>query len=271
MIATAQLSAFDVGLYQRAQSLVDSGIQATCGRVSSVVFPAIAARQHHDESLRELIPPLIGVYSVFLLSATTFVAFTASDIVALMLGPGWHDAAEPLTLIMIAYAVLVVSQPASTQLEAQAVFRARILGAGFGAASVTVLGFVLVGKYGLIGIAVSVAISGAATAAINFLAIITQLRISLRSMISWMLPAAGIAGLLAAALIVYSLLIGDRLGSTALRLATMASIALAVITLGFRVFMGRSKRQMLANRVFPGMSRSVSSIARIFGLAAGRA
>ena len=271
MIANTQLSAFDVGLYQRAQSLVDGSIQATCGRVSSVVFPVIAARQHHDEFLRELIPPLIGIYSVFLLSAITFVVFAASDIVALMLGPGWSDAAEPLILIMFAYAVLAISQPASSQLEARAVFRGRILGAGFGTASVTFLGFVLGGKYGLNGIAVSVAISGAGTAGINFLAAVTHLRISLRSVISWVLPAAGITGLLAAALIVNSFLISDRLGSPALRLATMTSIAFAVMALGFRLFMGRSKRHMLANQVLRGMSRPVSSIASIFGLTAGRA
>ena len=38
VIANTQLSSFNVGLYQRAQSLVDTGIQATSGRVSAVIF-----------------------------------------------------------------------------------------------------------------------------------------------------------------------------------------------------------------------------------------
>jgi O-antigen/teichoic acid export membrane protein len=271
IIANAQLSSVDVGLYQRAQSLVDTGIQATTGRVNSVIFPAIATRQDHDGFLRDLIPPVIGIYSLFLLPATTFVVITASDIVALMLGPGWRDATEPLMLIMIAYMVLIISQPASSQLEVRALFRARILGAGFGAAGVALLSLVLVGKYGLNGIAVAAVISGAGAAGINLLAMMAHLRVSPRHIIEWVLPAAGITGLLALSLIVCSVLIGDRVGSPALRLAIMASIAFVNVVVGFRLLMSRNKRQMLSNYVFLGTSPPAMSIARIFGFPAGSA
>ena len=271
IIANTQLSSFNVGLYQRAQSLVDTGIQATSGRVSAVIFPVMALRQGHDEFLREVIPPLIGIYSLFLLPVTDFVVFTASDIVALMLGPGWHDATNPLIFIMIAYAILMISQLAGSPLEARAVFRARILGAGFGAASVALFGFALVDKYGLNGIAIAAVISGAGMAAINFVAIVAHLRVSPRNIITWVLPAIGITGLLAIALIVCSSFIGHRVGSPALRLAIMGFVAVAVVAIGFRVFMGRTKRQVLSDYVFPGMSRPAISIAKIFGLPASSA
>ena len=271
VIANTQLSSFNVGLYQRAQSLVDTGIQATSGRVSAVIFPVMASRQGHDEFLREVIPPLIGIYSLFLLPVTGFVVVTASDIVALMLGPGWHDATDPLIFIMIAYAILVISQPAGSQLEARAVFRARILGAGFGVASVALFGLVLAGKYGLNGIAAAAVISGASMAVINFVAIAAHLRVSRRIIITWMLPAVGITGLLTAALTVCSSFIGHRVGAPALRLVIMGSIAIVVVAIGFRLFMDRTKRQVLSNYVFPGMSRQAISIAKIFGLPANSA
>jgi lipopolysaccharide exporter len=268
IIGNTQLSAFMVGLYQRAQSLVETGIHATSGRVSSVIFPVMALRQDHDEFLRELIPSLIGIYSLFLLSTTVFVGVMAQDIVALMLGPGWHDATNPLILNMTAYAIIVISQPAGSQLEARAVFRARLSGAGFGVASLALFSFVLVDKYGLNGIGEAAVISGTCMAAINVVAVVTHLRISPRNIITWMLPAAGITGLLTVALVVCSLLIGDRVGSPALRLIIMGSVAAALMALGFRLFMSRTKRQMLSNYVFPGMSRRAISIAKVFGLPA---
>jgi O-antigen/teichoic acid export membrane protein len=269
IIANAQLSSFDVGLYQRAQSLVDTGIQATSGRVNSVIFPAIASRQDHDQLLRELTPPLI--YSLFLFPATAFVVVMASDIVALMLGPGWNDATGPLILIMIAYALLIISQPVCSQLEARAVFRGRMLGAGFGAVSVGLLGLVLVRKFGLSGIAAAAVISGAGSAAINFVAIVAHLRVSPRDMVAWALPGAGIAGLLAAALILGSFLLKNRVESPTPRLAMMACVAVAMIVIGVRLFFGRTKRQTLLRFLLPNISQSPRFLAKILGIPAGSA
>ena len=267
IIANTQLSSFNVGLYQRAQSLVDTGIQASSGRVSAVIFPVMALRQSHDEFLQEVIAPLIGIYCLFLLPVTGFVIVTASDIVGLMLGPGWHDATNPLIFIMIAYAVLMISQPAGSQLEARAVFRARILSAGFGTASIAFFGLVLIGNYGLNGIAVAAVISAAGMAAINFAAIISHLRVSPGNIITWMLPAVGISGLLTVVLILCSSFVGHRVGSPALRLVIMGSIAVAVVAIGFRLFMDKTKRQVLSRYISPGMSRPVISIAKILGIA----
>ena len=268
IIANTQLSSFNVGLYQRAQSLVDTGIQATSGRVSAVIFPVMASRQGHDNFLREVIPPLIGIYSLFLLPVTAFVVIAASDIVALMLGPGWHDATNPLIFIMIAYAILMIGQPAGSQLEARAVFRARILGAGFGTVSIALFGFVLAGKYGLSGIAVAAVVSGAGMAIINLVAIVAHLQVSPRNIITWVLPAVGITGLLTVVLIVCSSFIGHRVGAPAVRLVIMGSIAVVVVAIGFRLFMDRTKRQVLSKYVFPGMSRPAISIAKLLGLPA---
>ena len=108
-------------------------------------------------------------------------------------------------------------------------------------------------------------------ATINVVAIATHLRISSCNIIAWVLPAVGITGILIVALIVCSLLIGDRVGSPALRLVIIGSIAVALIASGFRLFISRTKRQMFSNYVFPEMSRPVISIGRIFGLPASSA
>ena len=108
-------------------------------------------------------------------------------------------------------------------------------------------------------------------AAINFVAIVAHLRVSPRNIITWMLPAMGTTGLLTVALVVCSSFICHRVGAPALRLAIMGSIAVVVVAIGFRLCMGRTKRQVLSNYVFPGMSQPAISIAKIFGLPASSA
>src|SRR5262249_40163267 len=93
----------------------------------------------------------------------------------------------------------------------------------------------------------------------------THLRISPYNIIAWMLPAIGITGLLTVVLIISTLLIGDRVGYPALRLVIEGLIAVALIASVFRLFMSRTKRQMLSNYVFPGASRRTISIAKICG------
>ena len=85
---------------------------------------------------------------------------------------------------------------------------------------------------------------------------------------NWMLPVLGIIGALIVTLIACSVLICDRVGSHALRLVITGSIAAALVALGFRTFMSRTKRQILSDYVFPEMSRLTLSIGQIFGLPA---
>ena len=266
VVAQAKLSPFAVGLYQRGQALVSMGIDSTSGRVTLVLYPALASKQNRTDLLRELIPLFIGLYAIFLFSVTVFVAFTASDIVAILLGPRWHDAAAPLVLIMLAYSVLIISQPASIQLEAFAMFGPRILGAGLGAVSVALLSLLFVGKYGLLGIAAAALISGLSTAVVNVITIARHLEIAPHKLTQWMTPGLGIAGLLAITLAICQWYISQLLHSPAARLATMAFIAAVVFTSGFRVLLGKARRQTISHYLSPDMPQSTIAVARIFGL-----
>jgi O-antigen/teichoic acid export membrane protein len=266
IVANSQLSSYDVGLYQRAQSLVDMGFQSTCGRVNNVLFPVMASRQHQEGFLRELIPPLIGIYSLFLLPAAAFVAVAAPDIVALMLGPRWGNATGPLVVIMIAYTSLFISQSASSQLEARAMFKARIIGAGVGLIILTIGGLLLVTKYGVIGIAVSAVVSGAVTTAINFFSISDDIQISTRQILGWMIPSAATASLLALTMFLCSHLIIPRSASPAMRLTIMGAVAGGVAVIGFRIFIGSTRRRVLSMYFSSAPTSSAILVLKILGL-----
>jgi lipopolysaccharide exporter len=265
LVSYARLSSFDVGLYQRSQSIVEVGVNYTSGRVTAVLFPVIASRQGRDELLREIIPPLTGLYCLYLFSVAAYVAVMAPDIIAVVLGPKWTTAAVPLVFIMIAFASLHVSQPAGIQLEARAAFKWRIISACFSAVSMVACSLALVGTYGLIGIAIAAVISGGSAGIINTVAIVRDLRIAPRIMIVWLLPGCCVAGLITGALMACNFLLLDQLGSSVTRIALTVPIAILVFVSGFRLFIGERKREMLASYVSPGMSRSALLVAKILG------
>jgi lipopolysaccharide exporter len=266
VVAHAQLSSFDVGLYQRAQTLVDIGIQSTSARVNGVLLPVMASRQDSSEFLRDLVPPLVGLYSLFLLPVTAFVAVMASDIITFVLGAQWQSAAVPLVLIMIAFASLHVSQPASSHFEARAVFKPRIIGAGAGAAIVALFGWALVGKYGLTGISVAAVISGVVTAVINIAATIRHLGIATRSIFYWLAPSVGIAAELILALMACRPIAVHHVQSPAMRVAIMGALAGVVFVSGCRLLIGKTRGQMLSKYLSSGASLSTIAIAKLLGL-----
>jgi O-antigen/teichoic acid export membrane protein len=266
VVAGARLATFDVGLYQRSQSLVDLGVNYTTGRFNAVLFPALAERQHRKDLFAELLPPLVGLYALILFPSNAFVVFAAPDIVALLLGGRWADAAGPLGLIMTAFTLLHVSQPASVQLEIRALFAPRFASSILGAAVLGACALPLAGKFGLNGIAAAAIVSAAVIATINFLASVRLLSVPLSQIVSWLLPGLGVA-----AVIVGALELDDRLflrhgGWPAARLAALGLAAAAGFVVGVRLLVSPSKRRTLARYLPRDRSRPIGALLRIFGL-----
>lgn len=264
LVANIYLPAFDVGLYQRSQTLVDLGISYTTGRVGLVMFPVLAARQDRIELLRELMPPFVALYSLVLLPAAAFVAIAAPDVIQFVLGPGWEGAARPLALIMLAFAILHVSQPASSQLEARAVFAPRMLGAGIGAAILALCSVVLVGSYGLVGIALAAVISASFTAAIHFIASVWYFGVRPYQIVRWLTSSAILAGVMACAMAICQSTVLQDTRSSTLRLSVMGLTAGLTLIVTFRLLIGKAGRYDLAKHLPPHVSSS--SIARFLGL-----
>lgn len=266
VVLQANLSSFDVGLYQRSQTLVDMGIQYTTGRVSSVLFPVLAARQNCRALMSDVIPPMVGLYALFLFPVTVFVGIMAPDIVVVMLGSGWKRAAGPLVFIMIAFTILHTSQPASSQLEARAVFGPRMLSAGLGVVSVVAFSLVLIGLYGLLGIAFAAIISATITAIINLAAAVRRSGVPVRDLAGWLLRSATVSAFLAAAMMACYPLLLAYMVSPAARLAVMGLVAAMVTILGFRLFIGTTRRRTLANYLSQQPSRPTLAIAKVLGV-----
>jgi O-antigen/teichoic acid export membrane protein len=265
IVANARLSAFDVGLYQRSQTLVDLGVNSTTGRFNAVLFPILAMRQHRKDMLEEVLPPLVGLYALFLLPVTAFVALAAPDIVRLLLGARWEKAAEPLAIIMGAFAILHISQPPSVQLEVRALFAPRLVGSFVGAAVLGAGGLALVGKWGLEGIAMAAVVSAALTAAINFRASALYLGVPPSRAIAWILPGLGVAGLMAGAVKISERVLLGGTGSAALRLAVMGVVATVAFVVGFRLLVSEEKRLTLGRYLPSNVTWRAAATLKILG------
>lgn len=257
LVAKTYLGSAAVGLYQRSQTLVDIGIQYTTGRVNSVLYPAIAARQHRTAFLGDLIPPLMGLYAMFLFSSSAFVAVMGPDIVRVLLGPAWADAARTMPWIMTAFAALYVSQPASTQLEARGYLRPRIIASCCGAFSVTLLSILLVKPYGLMGIAAAALFSAVAITLVNVAAIARCLGVRPINVARWTIPSICVSLVLFVVLeTLYSYFV-VRIPSATVRLIVMGAITSVLAVGGFRLSLNASRREAITVYISDDVPRFV--------------
>jgi PST family polysaccharide transporter len=266
LVVKTYLGPSAVGVYQRSQTLVDIGIQYTTGRVNSVLYPAIAARQHRTALLRDLIPPLVGLYAMFLFSSAAFVVVMASDIVRVLLGPGWDNAARIIPWLMIGFVALHVSQPASTQLEARGHLRSRAIAASGGALCLVLFSLLLVKPYGLSGIAAAAVLSGMATTLINFVAIVRKLRVEPLDLVRWMIPSIYTSLIIFAVLQALDWYLVALVSAATVRLIVMGLTASIVAIGSFRVSLNAAKRKTVSAYISKDMPRFVRTIANILGL-----
>jgi PST family polysaccharide transporter len=266
LVAKSYLGPAAVGLYQRSQTLVDIGVQYTTGRVNSVLYPAIAARQHRTAFLRDLIPPLVGLNTMFLFSSAAFVAVMAPDIVQVLLGPTWADAATTIPWIMIAFAALYVSQPASTQLEACGYLMPRIIGSSCGATCVVLFSLWFVKPYGLPGMAAAAVLSGLATTAINLASIARYLGVKPIDVARWMIPGVCSSLVLFVVLDAFYSYIVDRVPLAIVRLIVMGIAVGIIAVISFRLSLNASKREALSVYISDDVPRFAEVIAKLLGL-----
>jgi PST family polysaccharide transporter len=266
VLAKAHLASFEVGLYQRGQTLADMGVQYTTGRVSAVLFPVMASRQDQEAFLRRLIPPMVGLYSLVLFPAATFVVLMAPDIVAVLLGSAWQNAAAPLAVIMVAFTILHSSQPASALLEAGAVFGPRMLGAALGAGVLLLVGSTLIAKLGLMGIAIAAIFSATVTALVYLVTVVRRFGVSPQDLFGWLCRSAVVSAFLGAAMTACNPFLFAHVPSPVARLGAMGVVAAAAMVVGFRLLAGKKRRRTLGTYLTGQLTGPALAVARLLGL-----
>ncbi|SRR6266849_6523999 len=258
--------ASEVGIYQRSQATVDLGIQSTIGGLNIVFFSAVSSKQNRSYALKSFIPPLISLYSLFLLPTTVFVANMAPEIVRIVLGEQWSAAAPIMALVMIAFAAMVMSQPMNSGLELNAYLGPRLVGAAVSILVLGILSLMLVGQYGTRGIAMAAIVSGLCASLINFAAGFWLLDIDFRKALNRFLPGVGVSAIVECGLLAYRELILIYVENSVARFLSASAVSAVCFVIGFRLFVRGSNNGELSARLSPETSRIVLEAAKILGL-----
>jgi len=198
------LSVRDLGLYNRAQFVADISTQFTVSRTSVVLFPAIASRMNDENLLGRTFLGLLAAYALFLLPMSAFVAATATILLEAGLGFQWAPAAPLLALLIFAFSMIGLAQPATMILEAKGWLGPRYQ-SGLTALGLFIALAILLGRNTANGVAVAAAVSAGIGTAMSLVQLCRLLQISSSRLV---MP------IVAATLLAVAVAIAAQLGKT---------------------------------------------------------
>lgn len=152
------LGAESLGLYSRAYQVMTLPAQLIGTVLDKVMFPIMASIQNDKERLRLIFVAANSISSFIAIPVSIFFVLFSSDIIRILLGSQWGDAAAPLAILSL-FLVFRLNYKFSDSL-------ARALGAVYNRAwrqlifAVMVIGLAYLGTwYGLVGVALGIGVS----------------------------------------------------------------------------------------------------------------
>jgi O-antigen/teichoic acid export membrane protein len=147
-----------LGIYGRAYQLINLPTDNLNATIGSVAFPALSRLQHDPPRLRSY---FIKGYSVFLslvMPVTLWCALFANDIILVMLGPKWHEAAPIFRSLAPTILIFGLTNPFSWLLMANGQ-AGRLLRIGLVVGPVIMLGYILGLGRGPQGVAIGLSLA----------------------------------------------------------------------------------------------------------------
>jgi O-antigen/teichoic acid export membrane protein len=215
------LGASSLGAYALAYNLVLLPFAQLADPLRTVLFPVLAGIQDDRERVAAVWLRATRVLAAVLLPVLLGLVVMAPDFVAVVLGPRWHPAAGPLRVLAVvggAQSLIAINSVVLTALgHTRALLRFSIL-----TFLLSLLGFALGLKWGLVGVSVGYL-------AANAIIVPLYLRLTARAVsLSVRRAAAALAGVTKAATATLFCVLAARAGLLAA--GTPASVRLAAVT-----------------------------------------
>lgn len=112
-----------LGAYSIADQISAMPTSELLAPISRALFPAMAAIQGDQERLRRVFLLALGIQSMLALPAAIGLALVSSDLVAVVLGPGWNQAAPIMLALALAYGVNALTHSGTYLLNSLARYR----------------------------------------------------------------------------------------------------------------------------------------------------
>jgi len=123
------------GIYQRSQFVADILLQMTVGRLSAVLYAALAARGEGQSTSNRMYRLTFTFLSALVFPIVGFVFAASDNVLGVLLGPAWTSGAWTLRLLIVAFGIWTVNQAAGMMLELRARFADRYICSAAAAAS----------------------------------------------------------------------------------------------------------------------------------------
>ncbi|AYA36874.1 lipopolysaccharide biosynthesis protein [Hymenobacter oligotrophus] len=149
------LNAAALGLYNRAWMLIGLPIYLLTSSIAKVIFPSFSQLQHDRPKLREVYLSSIMLIGAVVMPTCAGAAMAAPEIVLVMLGPKWLEAAPILQMVCVAFSMSMVTMFAGVVCDATATLTPKLI-LNIGYTALLPLLFVMMAPYGLVGVAAAV-------------------------------------------------------------------------------------------------------------------
>lgn len=149
---TGQTSA---GYYNRAMLLANLPVQQPVGVLTKVLLPSLSRIQGDKDSYNLAVQTAMIVVGFYAFTASAFISSSAGDVVAIILGKKWDDAAPILSVLALGAGPFCISNVAGVSVDARALLRSKLILQGSMLVLMLFLMVVMVPPFGVIGAAFS--------------------------------------------------------------------------------------------------------------------
>jgi len=108
-----------LGFYVRAQGATSRPINSLGGAIESVLFPMMASIQHDTERVKAVFARGMSIYFVFVAPVAATSAVLSSELIYILLGPGWNEAAVLMQLLTAGFFCRTANRLCATMLKAR--------------------------------------------------------------------------------------------------------------------------------------------------------
>lgn len=147
-----------LGIYGRAYTLSSVPNENLNSSIAAVAFPALSRLQNEPQRFKDYFLKGYGLFFSLVLPITVWCGLFADDIIGVMLGPKWHEAAIILRWLSPTIACLGLIQPFSWLILAMGK-AGRSFGISLALAPVVILGYSIGLAWGPLGVAVGFSIA----------------------------------------------------------------------------------------------------------------
>lgn len=245
------LGATELGIYNRASSVINLPMQYFTTSVSSVLFPSFSRIQTEKVKLKRVYLNTISTVGLFLFAASLGVSVCSKQVVLVLLGPKWVAAIPVLQILALSTPFSLISHFGGVTCDATGYLTPKVFIQFF---YILLLGslFYVLGVHGLIGYAVALLIAQVVRTLVYIVLIAKLLGINPREIVNSYVPPFASGLMIAIAILLTRVLLNPFTRSNTVLLGAVMLVGALGLFVSFFLKINSDSREFLEERLLGG-------------------